>query len=123
MICPNCGTENKDTNIRCEVCSNQLIDINNTKYQGNLPNIGMVALIAAFAGVLLNLILRIVSGTFGDLFYKKRVISQVAELKNSNENDAENLRRKGGISFTAVLIGIMAVQYLPSIMAMFAGIL
>lgn len=89
----------------------------------NLPNIGMVALIAAFAGVLLNLILRIVSGTFGDLFYKKRVISQVAELKNSNENDVENLRRKGGISFTAALIGIMAVQYLPSIMAMFAGIL
>lgn len=89
----------------------------------NLPNIGMVALIAAFAGVLLNLILRIVSGTFGDLFYKKRVISQVTELKNSNENDAENLRRKGGISFTAALIGIMAVQYLPSIMAMFAGIL
>ena len=27
MICPNCKKENKNTNIRCESCSTQLIDI------------------------------------------------------------------------------------------------
>ncbi|MGN1372264.1 MAG: DUF3592 domain-containing protein [Candidatus Coprovivens sp.] len=28
MICPNCNKENKNTNIRCEYCSTELIDIN-----------------------------------------------------------------------------------------------
>ena len=26
--CPNCGKENKNTNIKCEFCSTQLIDVN-----------------------------------------------------------------------------------------------
>lgn len=25
MLCPNCGNENKSTNIRCEYCSHELI--------------------------------------------------------------------------------------------------
>ena len=27
MICNKCGRKNKNTNIRCEFCSNQLIDV------------------------------------------------------------------------------------------------
>ena len=34
MMCPNCGKENKNTNVKCEFCSTQLIDIN----EYNSPN-------------------------------------------------------------------------------------
>lgn len=34
MICPNCKKENKNTNIRCEFCSTQLIDVNEFNQQG-----------------------------------------------------------------------------------------
>ena len=37
--CPNCGKENKNTNIKCEFCSTQLIDENNfNKYDNFLVN-------------------------------------------------------------------------------------
>jgi len=34
MMCPNCKKENKNTNIRCEFCSTQLIDVNEFNQQG-----------------------------------------------------------------------------------------
>ena len=33
--CPNCGKENKNTNIKCEFCSTQLIDENNFNKHSN----------------------------------------------------------------------------------------
>lgn len=42
MICPNCRKENKNTNIRCEFCSTQLIDINEFNQQGALIENGNI---------------------------------------------------------------------------------
>lgn len=103
------------------------LDFSNTKnyfeisniIMENMSTIGITVVATAFVGVLLNLILRIILGSFGDLYYKKRVISEVAEIKTESEDVKESFRRKGGFSFMAAIIGIMAVQYLPSIIAMF----
>lgn len=42
MMCPNCQKENKNTNIRCEFCSTQLIDVNEFNQQGIITSNGTV---------------------------------------------------------------------------------
>lgn len=88
----------------------------------NFDSIGKIAIIAAFIGSVLGLIIRIVCGIFSDYSYKKRVISAVSDIKKSIEDPIVAYRRRGGMSLTATLIGLMAVQYLPAIFAMLIGI-
>lgn len=47
----------------------------------NFDSIGKTAIIAAFIGSVLGLIIRIVCGIFADYSYKKRVISAVSDIK------------------------------------------
>ncbi len=89
----------------------------------NLDSIGVVAIIAAIAGMLLELVLRLVSGLIADISYRKRVINGVKEIKSSAEDLSDSYRRLGGVSITAALLAIMAVQYLPSIFVSITGIL
>lgn len=84
----------------------------------NFDSIGKTAIIAAFIGSVLGLIIRIVCGIFADYSYKKRVISAVSDIKKSIDDQIVAYRRRGGMSLTAALIGLMAVQYLPAIFAM-----
>lgn len=42
MICPNCRNENKNTNIKCEFCSTQLIDVNDFNQQGVITSNGNI---------------------------------------------------------------------------------
>lgn len=86
----------------------------------NLPQIGIASIISALVGILLNLLLKIFVGITGDYFYRKHTISAVSKIKNESEDEEEDFHRLGGVSFWAMLIGIFAVQYLPSIIAMFA---
>ena len=39
--CPNCGYENKNTNIRCESCGKELNHIKNNDYQKNVKIIDL----------------------------------------------------------------------------------
>lgn len=87
----------------------------------NFDKIGTVAIVTAFVGILLNFILHIICGIFADFSYKNRVITAVGEIKGEDDKFSA-YRRKGGVSLTAALIGIMAVEYLPSLFAMFIGI-
>ena len=88
----------------------------------NLPMIGEIALITAFIASTLNLILSIFMGAFGDIIYKKHVITTIADIKVKSADIEEDFRRKGGISFVLCLLGLFAVQELPSIIAMLAGL-
>lgn len=89
----------------------------------NISLIGEIAIFTAFAGSLLDLILRVVIATFGDLIYNKRVISKVSEIKRESEDKAEDYRKKGGISIFAAALGYLAVNYLPTIIAYTLGML
>ncbi len=88
----------------------------------NLPNIGVGILILAFVGALLNLILKIIVGIKADYIYKKHTISTIKEIKSNSDDIDYDFHKRGGISFIATLIGLFAVQYLPSLIAYFAGI-
>ena len=89
----------------------------------NIDKIGKVVIFAAIIGIILQLILRVFSATVGDYFYKRRVIKCVKEIKNGTEDQAVAYRRRGGFSFIAAFLGIMAVEYLPSVFALITGIL
>lgn len=89
----------------------------------NISLIGEVAIFTAFAGSLLDLVLRIVIATFGDLIYRNRVISKVSEIKLESEEQGELYRKKGGISMAAAVLGYLAVSYLPTIIAYTLGML
>lgn len=80
----------------------------------NLPSIGMPALISALTGGLLNIAFHIICGIFGDFIYRNHVISTVNKIKKESEDIDEDLRRKGGLSLIACIIGL----YLPSIIMM-----
>ncbi len=89
----------------------------------NFDSIGKVAIIAAVVGITLEFLLRLLSGLIADYFYKNRVINGVKEIKDGIDDPSVAYHRRGGVSLTAALLGIMAVQYLPSIFASITGIL
>lgn len=88
----------------------------------NIDKIGQVAIWAAFIGMALNFILRIICALIADFTYKKRVISEVDKIKKNNNADIE-YHRRGGISLAAALLAVLAVEYLPSVFALLTGIL
>ena len=89
----------------------------------NFSLIGEIAFVAAVIGLLLQLVLRIVIGAFGDLIYNRRVIAKVGEINRESEDKAEDYRKKGGISIFAGALGYFAVTYLPTIIAYTLGMI
>lgn len=84
----------------------------------NISKIGTTVIYLSFLGMLLQLALRFVCAILGDYIYKKRVISTVSAIKSSGGDDIINLfRRKGGVSLLLAFLGIMIVEYMPTILA------
>ena len=55
--------------------------------------------------------------------YKKRVISTVKEIKQSDDDKQEAFRKKGGVSLWLGVLGYWAVGQLPTIIALTSGML
>lgn len=89
----------------------------------NMSSVSTAAVALAFIGVLLALVIRFVCAIIGDYTYGKRVINEVADIKLNSDDKILSYRKRGGVSLTAALIGIMAVEYLPTIFAALIGVL
>ena len=85
----------------------------------NLPQIGVAVTVTAVIGMLLGFALRIFAAVTGDYTYKNHTVETVKKLKNESLDIDEDYRRLGGVSLIGMFVGIFAVQYLPSIIAMF----
>ena len=84
----------------------------------NLSNPAPLLLVGV--SCVLNIIMRIFSALFGDFAYRNYAINTISDIKEDTEADFDiSCRKKGGISFIAMLIGFVAVEYLPSFLAMF----
>ena len=70
-------------------------------------------------GAFFNLAIRIVSALFGDYLYKGYAISAIKKIRAESEDMDYDYRKMGGVNIFLFLIGVMAVQYLPDIIAMF----
>lgn len=80
-------------------------------------NAGTPQLVLAIIGAVLEIIFKIFTGMFADLHYRNHTISSVSYIKEHSENLAEDMRKKGGVSFLGLIIGFFAVQYLPTIIS------
>ncbi len=85
----------------------------------NLANIHWGALLAAFIGSTLDFVLRIVVAILGDYWYREHTIEKIKEIKETSDDIAEDFRRQGGVNIFMFLLGLLATQYLPSLIAMF----
>lgn len=85
----------------------------------HISDIGAAVMVFAAIGFVLNLAIRFVSAILGDYFYKDYVISTVKKIRAESEDMDYDYRKKGGVNLFLFLIGFMAVEYLPAIIAMF----
>lgn len=77
------------------------------------------ALALAAAGLVLNLVLRILCGIFGDGIYRRYVISGVKKINAESQDADADYRRMGGVSLWALMIALLSVEYLPIILISF----
>lgn len=85
----------------------------------NLANIHWASMLMALLGSTLSLVLRLVVAMLGDYWYREHAIVKIKEIKETSDDIAEDFRRQGGVSLFMFLLGLLATQYLPSIIAMF----
>lgn len=83
-----------------------------------IPEIGTAVLAISLVATLLNLGIRVISALFGDYIYKGYVISSIKDIKQSGEDKDYAYRKKGGVNFILFFLVTMALQYVPSIIAM-----
>lgn len=85
----------------------------------NISDIGAAVMVFAALGLILNLAIRFVSGILGDYLYKDYTIATVKKIRAESEDMDYDYRKKGGVNIFLFLIGVIAVEYLPAIIAMF----
>lgn len=77
-------------------------------------------LIIMFAvAMAISLILRIICGIFADGIYRKHVIASIKKIRMESEDQDADYRKKGGVSFLAMIIAFFAGEYLPMILVTF----
>lgn len=84
-----------------------------------LPEIGVPVILAAFVALLVELIVRIVCGIFGDFWYKSYTVSSIKTIRAESQDADYDYRKKGGVNFYLFLLGLLAIQYIPGIIATF----
>ncbi len=84
-----------------------------------LPNIGTGVIFASFIGMWISLAISVICGLFGDYLYKLHTVSTIRKLKEESVDIEMDYRKKGGVSLVLFFVGIMAMQYIPSLIAIF----
>lgn len=90
--------------------------------QQNTSVIGIPAIATALVAASLMLVLRIICGIYGDGLYRNHCISTIKKLKSESEDFEFDLSKKGGFSVMLFAVGLLAVEYLPTVFEIFAGL-
>ena len=93
-------------------------DVFNNIYS-NLSSIGIAVIIFSMLGFILNIAIRVVSALFGDYMYKKYTVASIKKIRAESEDMDQDYRRMGGVNIFLFVLGFMAVQYLPAVIAAF----
>jgi len=83
----------------------------------NLHNIDFTLLLASFIGTQIYYAVKILSGLFGDYLYKRHTVNTIREIKESSSDKDYDFLKKGGVSLLLFLVGFLAVEILPGIIA------
>ncbi len=83
----------------------------------SLPNMPKTALLFMIIGGLVNLMVRVVCGVFGDKIYQLNAYSKIKEFRAEASKDEHNsLIFMGGINPLAMLIGFGITSFLPQLL-------
>ena len=85
----------------------------------NMPNINPAVIFVSFIGMWISIATSILCGIFGDYLYKVHTVNTIKQIKTESIDLERDFRKKGGVSLVFFLIGTLAVQYIPSIIAVF----
>lgn len=104
--------------------NNGILDLKNSEEKADaliaiLPKMDDILFIGLFVAIILELIVRIVCGLFGDIIYKNYVISSIKKIRNESSDMDFDYRKKGGVNIYFFIFGMFAVQYLAEIIVMF----
>lgn len=72
-------------------------------------------ILAAFIALIVDLIVRIICGIFGDYWYKKYTLSTIKKIRAESQDMEYDYRKKGGVNIYLFLLGLLALQYIPQI--------
>ena len=81
----------------------------------DMANISRSVLYLCLAGIVLQLLLRVFSGLFGDKIYRDHAIHTISDIKKNSDDIDYDYRKKGGTNFVLLLLGFFAVEYIPGI--------
>jgi hypothetical protein len=87
----------------------------------NVDQISWIMIALSLAGLLLNIVPRIVAGIKGDWMYRSFVLSKVKRIVADPdvEDFEEELSASGNLNLILMFVALLAEQYLPSIIATF----
>ncbi|MBO5747237.1 MAG: DUF2628 domain-containing protein [Clostridia bacterium] len=87
----------------------------------NVDRISWIMIALALAGLLLNVIPRIIAGIKGDWMYRSFVLSKVKSIVSDPDVEEleEELSASGNLNLILMFVILLAEQYLPSIIATF----
>lgn len=94
---------------------NELVSL----WLGAAQGVKLLSLVA----VVLDLAVRLILALFGDYIYYKHTISAIKEIKEENAGNLdEQLATKGGSNLILLLVGVLATNYLPTILMYIANL-
>ncbi len=84
-----------------------------------VSQIAPVIIVMALIGMLFRLGISLFSAMLGDYIYKNHAIETIKAIKEKSDNKVEAFRKRGGVSLTAFLLGIMILNFVTNLIAMF----
>lgn len=80
------------------------------------PQINQVVLYCYLAGMIINIIIRIIAALLGDYIYKKHCINKIKIIKQDPNNNALLYVKNGGVNVYWFLLSLFALEYIPQIL-------
>lgn len=86
-------------------------------YAQFLGDIGTLPVLLSFVGLVIGLVIRIISGIYGDYIYKQRVVQSVQLIKAA-EDPEKTQEKLSGTSFVGFFVAVCAVEFIPSLLSL-----
>lgn len=86
-------------------------------YAQFLSDIGTLPVLLSFVGLVIGLVVRIISGIYGDYIYKQRVVQSVQLIKAA-EDPEKTQEKLSGTSFAGFFVAVCAVEFIPSLLSL-----
>ncbi len=84
-----------------------------------IPDINKIFIIFAAISSVIFLSVGILSGIFGDYWYKKYAMSQIKKIRKESSDIEMDNRKKGGVNVFGFLLAYLVLSYLPEIIKPF----